>query len=187
MGVWSPWSAGYLLLILFCFYSNSLRKVEKSTHSAQCPSDFWWLGARGPRLPLSAPRCCLGGLFVRKASCWAGPRGGLDGMSRSRAWVSGAQSALPHPLCKRTGFPGPPPLRAHWHQQRWSGPGEHLRVIGAFEASSAPSTERDQIRGPRGKPPASYTADAIVLFCRSSLKVRTVLKIEMSELNIDAA
>ena len=57
----------------------------------------------------------------------------------------------------------------------------------SISESSAPSTERDQIRGPRGKPPASYTADAIVLFCRSSLKVRTVLKIEMSELNIDAA
>lgn len=57
----------------------------------------------------------------------------------------------------------------------------------AFEASSAPSTERDQVRGPRAKPPASYIADAIFLFCCSSLKVRTVLKIEMSKLDIDAA
>lgn len=63
------------VLLLFKFPEESRKE------HTQCSVSQWFLmtGGKGPRLPLWAPRCCLRGLFVRKASCWAGPRGSLDG------------------------------------------------------------------------------------------------------------
>lgn len=168
------------VLVLFKFPKESRREHTWCSVFQR----FLMTGARGPGFHCEPPGAALGaGLSERYP---AGPRGSLDGTPGSQAWGSGAQSAPPHALCQRTGFPGPPP-------QSMLAPAALVRPRGAslshraFEASSAPSTERDQVRGPRAKPPASYIADAIFLFCCSSLKVRTVLKIEMSKLNIDAA
>lgn len=127
-------------------------KVEESTHSAWCSSDFWMTG-KGRGAQVEPPGAALLGAGLSERHLAGGASWSSDGTPGSCGLgVWGAVSAWAT-LCQRPGFPGPP--QSTLALQRWSGPGS-ISESSRFEASSAPFHRERPGSGPRVKPLASY-------------------------------
>lgn len=134
---------------------------------------FLMTGARGAQASTVSPQVLPWGPVYQERHPAGGASWEPGRTPGSRAWASGRSqprlTPMPEARVSRSA------LRARLAPAALVRPRGASLSHRAFEASSAPSTERDQVRGPRANA-ASCIADASSFSAALPWKVRTVLK-----------